>query len=95
MEEKNIFVVTQETQMCGETFYSAIAAYHNEEDAKKKMKEVSKNDMTYLKEHVSTEDIDERNTNMQFISMLDLVTNIVTPRLNRQLSINMGCFVLR
>lgn len=42
MEEKNIFVVTQETQMCGETFYSAIAAYHNEEDAKKKMKEVSK-----------------------------------------------------
>lgn len=29
MEGKSIFVVTQETQMCGETFYSAIAAYHN------------------------------------------------------------------
>lgn len=46
MEGKSIFVVTQETQMCGETFYSAIAAYHNEEDAKKKMKEVSKNDLS-------------------------------------------------
>lgn len=58
MEGKNIFIVTQETQMGGETFYAAVAAFHNEEDAKKKMKEVSKNDMTYFKEHVSTEDID-------------------------------------
>lgn len=58
MEEKNIFVVTQETQMCGETFYSAIAAYHNEEDAKKKMKEVSKNDLSSFEEHVSKEHID-------------------------------------
>lgn len=58
MEEKNIFIVTQETQMCGETFYSAIAAYHNEEDAKKKMKEVSKNDLSSFEEHVSKEHID-------------------------------------
>lgn len=58
MEGKNIFIVTQETQMCGETYYSTIAAYSNDEDAKKKMKEVSKNDMTYFKEHVSTEVID-------------------------------------
>lgn len=58
MEGKSIFVVTQETQMCGETFYSAIAAYHNEEDAKKKMKEVSKNDLSYFEEHVSKEHID-------------------------------------
>lgn len=58
MEGKNIFVVTQETQMCGETFYSAIAAYHNEEDAKKKMKEVSKNDLSSFEEHVSKEHID-------------------------------------
>jgi hypothetical protein len=58
MEGKSIFVVTQETQMCGETFYSAIAAYHNEEDAKKKMKEVSKNDLSSFEEHVSKEHID-------------------------------------
>jgi len=58
MEGKNIFIVTQETQMCGETFYSAIAAYHNEEDAKKKMKEVSKNDLSSFEEHVSKEHID-------------------------------------
>ena len=58
MEEKNIFVVTQETQMCGETFYSAIAAFNNLEDAKKKMKEVSKNDLSSFEEHVSKEHID-------------------------------------
>lgn len=58
MEGKSIFVVTQETQMCGETFYSAIAAYHNEEDAKKKMKDVSKNDLSSFEEHVSKEHID-------------------------------------
>lgn len=58
MEGKSIFVVTQEAQMCGETFYSAIAAYHNEEDAKKKMKEVSKNDLSSFEEHVSKEHID-------------------------------------
>lgn len=58
MEGKNIFIVTQETQMCGETFFSAIAAYHNEEDAKKKMKEVSKNDLSSFEEHVSKEHID-------------------------------------
>lgn len=58
MEGKNIFIVTQETQMCGETYYATIAAYSNEEDAKKKMKEVSKNDMSYFKEHVSTDNID-------------------------------------
>ena len=36
MEGKNIFIVTQETQMCGETYYATIAAYSNEEDAKRR-----------------------------------------------------------
>lgn len=58
MEGKSIFIVTQETQMCGETYYSTIAAYHNEEDAKKKMKEVSKNDLSYFEGHVKSEHID-------------------------------------
>lgn len=58
MEEKNIFVVTKEFEACGETSYSTVAAYHNEEDAKKKMKEVSKNDLSSFEEHVSKEHID-------------------------------------
>lgn len=58
MEGKNIFIVTQETQMCGETYYATVAAYNNEEDAKKKMKEVSENDLSYLETHVSKDNID-------------------------------------
>ena len=58
MEGKNIFIVTQETQMCGETYYSTVAAYSNEEDAKKKMKEVSDNDLSYFEQHVSKDNVD-------------------------------------
>lgn len=58
MEGKNIFIVKQETQMCGETYYSTVAAFHNEEEAKKKMKEVSKNDLSYFEQHVSKDNID-------------------------------------
>lgn len=58
MEGKNIFIVTQETQMCGETYYSTVAAFHNEEEAKKKMKEVSKNDLSYFETHVSKDNVD-------------------------------------
>lgn len=58
MEGKNIFIVTQETQICGETYYSTVAAFHNEEEAKKKMKEVSKNDLSYFETHVSKDNID-------------------------------------
>lgn len=58
MEGKNIFNVTQETQMCGETYYSTVAAFHNEDEAKKKMKEVSKNDLSYFEQHVTKDNID-------------------------------------
>ncbi len=58
MEGKSIFIVTQEVQMCGETYYYTIAAYHNEEEAKKKMKEVSKKDLSYFETHVNKEHID-------------------------------------
>lgn len=57
MEGKNIFVVTQESQMCGETYYSTIAAYNNEEEAKKKMKEVSKEGMAYFENEFPIDDI--------------------------------------
>ena len=58
MEEKNIFTVTQEAQMCGETYYSIIAEYDNEKDAKKKMKEVSQKNLSYFEQHVSNDNID-------------------------------------
>lgn len=75
MEGKNIFIVTQERQMCGETYCSTIAAFHNEEDAKKKMKEVSKADISYFNEHINKGGIDkhdidvEENENSIFISV--------------------------
>lgn len=44
--------------MCGETYYSIIAEYDNEKDAKKKMKEVSQKNLSYFEQHVSKDNID-------------------------------------
>lgn len=57
MEGKNIFIVTQETMTCIDTEYLTIAAFYNEEDAKKKMKEVSKEGMAYFENEFPIEDI--------------------------------------
>lgn len=70
MEEKNIFVVTKEFEACGETSYSTVAAFNNLEDAKKKMKEVSKEDMSWFKEHINNGHIDnEEEENSIFVSV--------------------------
>lgn len=65
MEEKNIFVVTKEFEACGETSYSTVAAFNNLEDAKKKMKEVSKEDMSWFKEHINNGHIDNDDINIE------------------------------
>lgn len=72
MEGKNIFIVTQETQMCGETYYATIAAYSNEEDAKKKMKELIKEDMSYFENEFPIDDIFvDENEHAIYINVID------------------------
>lgn len=75
MEGKNIFIVTREFEACGETPHTVVAAFHNLEDAKKKMKEVSKEDISWFDEHINKGGIDkhdidvEENENSIFISV--------------------------
>lgn len=57
MERKNIFVVTNECQKCGDIYYYTIAAYHNEEDAKKTMKKVSEDALIYFENEFPIDDI--------------------------------------
>ena len=72
MEGKNIFIVTQETQMCGETYYATIAAYSNEENAKKKMKELIKEDMSYFENEFPIDDIFvDENEHAIYINVID------------------------
>ena len=58
MEGKQIFVVTNESRIKEEIYHSTIAAYCNEEDAIKKMKEYSKKDLSYFEKRVSKDNID-------------------------------------
>lgn len=72
MEGKSIFVVTQESLTCGETYYSTIAAYNNEEDAKKKMKELIKEDMSYFENEFPIDDIFvDENEHAIYINVID------------------------
>lgn len=57
MEGKNIFIVTQETMTCIDTEYLTIAAFYNEEDTKKKMKEASENIIYYFGNDFPIDDI--------------------------------------
>lgn len=72
MEGKNIFVVTQETMTCIDTEYLTIAAFYNEEDAKKKMKELIKEDMSYFENEFPIDDIFvDENEHAIYINVID------------------------
>ena len=65
MEGKDIFVIAKETLTCIDTDYSTLVAFNNLEDAKKKMKEVSKEDMSWFKEHINNGHIDNDDINIE------------------------------
>lgn len=65
MEGKQIFVVTNESRIKEEIYHSTIAAYCNEEDAIKKMKEYSKKDLSYFEKRVSKDNIDTEDIDVE------------------------------
>lgn len=72
MEGKNIFIVTKETLTSEDTEYATIAAYNNEEDAKKAMKEINKGVLEYFENEFPIDDIFiDENEHGIYINVID------------------------
>lgn len=72
MEGKDIFVIAKETLTCIDTDYSTLVAFNNLEDAKKKMKELIKEDMSYFENEFPIDDIFvDENEHAIYINVID------------------------
>lgn len=72
MEGKDIFIIAKETLTYNDTDYSTIVAFNNLEDAKKKMKELFKEDMPYFENEFPIDDIFvDENEHAIYINVID------------------------